>query len=1187
MKQQLEHLTNAQIEDYLSEVEEHPSVLTLRALESHLAQCDACRLRVLERARTHLGLKSSHVNVLPYAECPPESTLQELAAGIAAPASAGPALQHAANCDHCGPVLKKYLDEFAEELTPEETGILKQVQSKAPPWQKQLLQSRIVPSPEPPSGFFARLRSLVSANAIAFAGAATALVIAVGVATPVLWSRLELYREQRLVASVFAERRTTEMRLTSVPRADYQPLPIQKRSGDDPVGGYDRPLLLKAKSALADKLQSGNVEPQWLELEGRISLLEGTLRSVEKAEQALQQAQSKGLDSPSLQIDLAAAYFEHDIKRDPDRPVLIRTIDLLTKVLRDPKLTDQDRSVALFDLAIAYEKSEMLDLAASTWQEYLKVDSSSDWAAEARQRLSDLQKKIPPPRPQGYKQPTYFLAHFNEPEVEADLEEYREIGLSKWLFEAVRDSKSDSALAVERLAELLDQKYSDHWLKDFTKNLSPKDLPAVKSLAGAITDDENDFHRAAIEKSRKAAELFAERHNSAGELRARYQEVYGLQRSLAGDTCLSRVNQLWPRLSQTDYFWLQGQLALTKAVCANLTLDFDTAKTSLETARKVLADFPDLRLRVDGFEAGISRRQKDVRRGWQQAAAGLHQYWEKPASWERLFQFYSVMQQCAIDMGAHDGAEALFRQSIALFENNAPDDLSVTASLYLIHANLVQSLGDPQEAATDIAKAEALLREVPIDDPTAEAYAVTPTIQLAKFYLRRREANPALSAIDRVDKVVLKLDDDFVKVDFYTVKAEINFLLQRIDEAASDYEEGLRIADRSLSKLEDDQARLAWINSTNDVYRGMVRLLLARKEDNKALSVWELMQSRPFQAQRLTHASEPSIDHLGLYPPLPSRPETHLIYASFDDGLQIWATNGASVKSRWIDIKKGDLKHEVEEFIAECSDPRRTLDKADELYSLLIEPVLTTASATPTVAIELDQPLSQLPIEALQSSEGRYFGEQYSVIYSPGLLVEAALRNPVVFKNKDSLLFVDASRSEGETLPGVPLEAAAVKDHFPETTIMESSNLTAQQVIGALPAAVGFHFSGHGRSNGSGIELVLNPSSSLKSKDFSALPLRHVRLAILDACSSGFARDGNLDASNFVRSFLSGGVPNIIASHWDVDSRKTADLMRSFYGHLHSGDAPPQALHHAQAEMIAAGLHPYYWAAFNVSGRAN
>jgi CHAT domain-containing protein len=58
----------------------------------------------------------------------------------------------------------------------------------------------------------------------------------------------------------------------------------------------------------------------------------------------------------------------------------------------------------------------------------------------------------------------------------------------------------------------------------------------------------------------------------------------------------------------------------------------------------------------------------------------------------------------------------------------------------------------------------------------------------------------------------------------------------------------------------------------------------------------------------------------------------------------------------------------------------------------------------------------------------------------------------------------------------------------------------------------------------------------------------------------------------------------VIATLWSVDDRATAELMDDFYAALRDGIAPASALRAAMLVRVAAGKHPYEWAAFQVLG---
>jgi tetratricopeptide (TPR) repeat protein len=77
------------------------------------------------------------VRTAPTPECPSDDALRQLAAGLT-PDDAAPALtRHAATCDHCGPLLRTFTEDFSYDFSPEERSILERLKSASPAWQRQ------------------------------------------------------------------------------------------------------------------------------------------------------------------------------------------------------------------------------------------------------------------------------------------------------------------------------------------------------------------------------------------------------------------------------------------------------------------------------------------------------------------------------------------------------------------------------------------------------------------------------------------------------------------------------------------------------------------------------------------------------------------------------------------------------------------------------------------------------------------------------------------------------------------------------------------------------------------------------------------------------------------------------------------------------------------------------------------
>lgn len=96
-------------------------------------------------------------------------------------------------------------------------------------------------------------------------------------------------------------------------------------------------------------------------------------------------------------------------------------------------------------------------------------------------------------------------------------------------------------------------------------------------------------------------------------------------------------------------------------------------------------------------------------------------------------------------------------------------------------------------------------------------------------------------------------------------------------------------------------------------------------------------------------------------------------------------------------------------------------------------------------------------------------------------------------------------------------------------------------------------------------------------------------LVALSACETGYGpyRAGE-GVMSLARAFRVAGARRVLMSHWPVNDEATAGLMQAFFSALKSGETPESALRNAQLDYLATAdrSHPYYWAAFVVSGES-
>ena len=1036
-----------------------------------------------------------------------------------------------------------------------------------------------------PSQVKGRHLSQPALRRIAYAVIAATILLILGIALwRVLVNWIQIRNARGPVSNAYIERRTIEPRFSGMGYAPYQKPSSRMGEEDD----FNRPALSEALNTVtqlcpqpkADSRDSqAKADPRACQSKGRLLLLRDP-KDWKAAVEAFEQAESLGLNTPSLKIDFGVA---HSLRASySDSPYYSLAIEEFRAVLEGKygAASDEEKEVARFNLALAYEQSSSWDLAVSTWEDYPKGQRDG-WADEARRHRDDDNAKIP--RPQLYTDPREFIRHASDPEVKNDIEQYQDVALSRWLLDAIQDPASDSAQAMRLVATMLAEgPHFDPMWHDFLRSTGPADQPAVKALRDAFLANQNDQHSESLDYAEAAARDFAKRRNVPGMMLAHFQEIYAHQRRLSAGKCLSALDQLWPQASATGYHWLQGQLALERAICANLAFNFEKVEPNFKISRNLAGKFryPELQLRTMGMEAGIQRMNFAIDTAWIDAIEGLNGYWQHPYSSERLFQFYSVMRQIANDLNCPRAAVVFLRRTIDILEQNAPEDRTLKALLYMRLANLLWEQEEKALAEAEAKRARGLL------SASHTSYEVLALIELADFELRSRQPKEALQVIQPIGQEV-ETDDDFVRMDFYRVRGDIELQLKQLEQAQQDYQRGIVLADESFKHIKDDDIkRLNWMASTGRIYRGKVQILLAQGKSREALTLWEWSQSRILKHGFQLGGPEDL--------QLPATSYPHLVYASFPDHLRIWLVRGSQVTDRSISLSRDDLITRVNDFNRNCGSPqspRAEVDRqATELYKLLLQPMIGELVPLETVAVEFDSSIPPFSIEALRSPDGHFFGIDYAPSHAPGIFAESALRQPEQLPSAAPFMVIDASPAEGPRfLPGHQNLTNAVLRTYSRARAFRGDSLTPAQVDQDLKRSRALLVISHARRNNKGVALEMRPDYYLRAQDFSPQLLKNLQVVVLAACSSGTSEKGVLASDNLVRTLMAGGVPNVIASRWNVDSESTVELFQNFYTNLNRGETAAQALRGARQALLehTDSSHPYFWASFNLTGRPN
>jgi len=1196
------------------------------AASAHLGECRQCT--ELVKFVNGLGyMKSDSENDL--GDCPSQVVLLEIAEGLTVPDTS--LYRHIAQCHRCVATLREFGDDLKDDNLPE----IKGLETAGPEWQRALA-GKIANSARTKFLGPRRVRHAIqfALRTRWFYAVATGVVFCLAVVSWSLWRSRPSYAD-RLLAQAYTGQRNMEMRIAG---AAYSPMATQR--GGEARRGNDL-ALLKAKVMIESELAAHSNDSGWLAAQGRAFLLEGQFQ---KARQSLEHALQVSPNSLDVLTDLATADFEIAESEGHDE-LYITALGHLDEVMR----AKPDDPISLFNRAILYERIGSLPLAIEDWEHYLRLDPQSDWASqEVRQRLDRL-KRLMKSRPSAQTLPAEPLeaVAWLEKRIRGEPvpdslsagaldEAYLEIAVTQWLpalfpagtAAAPRD-KAPEWRALRLLADVLEGEHGNRWLRDFLAGPPSANFTAgVRALSQAVQTNAAGDPIAAGLHAKQAERFFRDGGNLAGQLRSRLESVYALHRALQARQCLRAAEPLGKELERRSYVWANIQLSIEQAICWVRIDEFDRAERASQRALAISqrSRYGNLYLRSLGTAAGTEGDRGNARAAWHLDGLGLKEYWAGFYPAVRAYQFVSDMRYAAEAASQWNVAESLEREAVMYVTAGPNRSLEAMARYRL--ASAARLAGLAAEAKEEFEHSRKLFDQLP-DNQANRAYKMSDDLSLAELEAQSSLLDDALARLLRVGPQLGEVNDDAIALQFYRTLGQVKAQQSNPTDAEHALWTAVRIAELGLRSLATDRDRLVWDAETRDAYRALVRLEHDYQHDPEvALDLWEWYRASPVRAAASRNSGHPAanqgrtkaVEYLvssevrrSLAIPQVSRvlpslsTVTIFSYAEFSDGIVIWAFDDRGVESSWSQVPAGEFERVARRFAEQCADPRSSLPvlqrDARQLYQWLIAPMESRLTAGRTLAFETDGAVSQVPLQALVDSSGVYLGSRYQILLSPGVGYLPRLRQPAVLKRRQRALVVGAPKLAGDwasllaPLPDADREAREVASLFDHAQLISGASATPEAVARGLPRAEVFHFAGHALSDGRRHGLLLTSRTALGPADDSGARLmdtdsinparvRRCQLVVLSACATAMG-ENLVDPESLVRAFLLAGVPQVVASRWDVDSATTAAFMDVFYAELLSGTGVAGSLH-AAAERIRSHpetSHPYYWAPFNLFGR--
>jgi tetratricopeptide (TPR) repeat protein len=310
-------------------------------------------------------------------ECPSDDALHQLAAGLSPDATATDdalatkLLQHAATCDHCGPLLRAFTEDFSDDFTPEEQAALANLKSASAGWQRQTARKMLH---EKNTALAVRDSSskLSHWNAWKWVPAFSfVLLLAAGVTW--VYPLLILHKANLAVEAEYRKGRPMKYRPAGVPYGHYK----QELGGG--IVPISAPIIEVPKPERAPLLASN---------------ADFLLGDTSQAKSTLEKAMGKERALPLLN-NLAVAYAmeAEDLRpvseqdKEAQKKVYQKALDITGEILR----RSPSDSAGLFNQALILERLGNTKDAITALEQLRQVEQDAGWQEEATEELRRIQ----------------------------------------------------------------------------------------------------------------------------------------------------------------------------------------------------------------------------------------------------------------------------------------------------------------------------------------------------------------------------------------------------------------------------------------------------------------------------------------------------------------------------------------------------------------------------------------------------------------------------------------------------------------------------------------------------------------------------------------------------------------------------------------------------------------------------
>ena len=999
---------------------------------------------------------------------------------------------------------------------------------------------------------------------------------------------------------------------------------IVLRSGDAPQGlDAQSPAVLAAVARIRERTE-GDTSPEGL---GALAVTYLVSGDVGKAVKALESATAQAPKNPRLLSDLAAAYLVRANRLDEPAD-LPKALEAAEKAI---ELEDASAE-AWFNRALALEQLHLVASAKKAWEDFLKRDSTSPWADEARKHLEEL-----PPAQQSTIEEDRARARAALAEGPSAVDRLADESpsiLADYFLSELLPTWADAQLAGQPNALVLRgqaQQVGEALLRT-TGDALPRD--AALALASPPSGPSRDPPRTqalgyrTLHEAQRLYDLQQPSCDTFSESRRLLESggspysAWARERIVVACFYPAEPQAAFAELGRIEAFaeprayvrllgrvhWVQGLFHIHRGGFTEsleryrLSRDGFRALRDAESEASVLLRF-----------AQVLQTVGDNRSAWRERLRGLALF----DSVREPSRRHVVLAEASLACRLEGNLRAALRVETAAVEAARRWSSSTAIIDTLIERSaILQALGSDDRAAADRVEARQWIPRVgagpTTDNLSARADAVEGRI------LSTRDPERAAACFER-SLVYHERTTPALVPGLRLLLARAQAAQGHDAAAEAELEAGIHLLESQRGSLRNAASQASFFDQAASLFDEMVGLQLDKRHDpERALSFVERGRARQLlDSLDAPHAtsragSEPPVD-AGLRPleaealqrELP--PGIALVYyASLANRLLSWVLTPDGVHFVELSVEIDDIQGLVAAH--EAAMERRgglslVRQQTAGLYDRLIrplDPLLRGQRALIVIPHGIVQSVAFASLWDRQT--GRFLIEDHLVGVAPSgsVFARASTATAATVRNGTPALLAvgnprfDRSRWAGlPSLPAAEAEAAEIAQLYEHATLLTGREATKAVFLQAARHSTVVHYAGHAIGDDTLSTAHLLFASDALGADSGALYLNELRsgaflrtrLVVLAACRTAAGDVSRTEgALSLARPFLAAGVPNVVASLWDVDDAVSRTFFVAFHKALLAEGDPLTALHRTQLGFLRDHdpllAHPATWAGF-------